>query len=248
MVYENVLAGSFIYALGALAGKTAEPNEIIKDSVNFFQQTPSDQKLSDLLANWKGNNFLIEFKRTIKDVNREMEKNQKVKLISELKKNNKLLINSKKCHFICYGLYKPASDNKITTDICFNFYLDAFSKNINKGVNCNNFISTILNGKLGISDQKEFNEYLNFLLEIEESENLNSGSFVNKKQKPIKGILTSITNDGKIIFIEYSGYRNLILQLNQKHNLLQSLSIQNNKEISAVKHKVRTKGKGPSLS
>ena len=76
-VYENVLAGAFIYSLGVVAGRNADPEKAIMDSVNFFQQTPTDRKVGDLLAAWRGKSFLIEFKKSIGQLKDEISKDGK---------------------------------------------------------------------------------------------------------------------------------------------------------------------------
>lgn len=97
MVYENVLSSSFIYSLGAIAGKNSEPNEILQDSINFFQQTPTDQRIGDLLANWGGKNFIVEFKRTIGQVSEELGKEHKQLMTTELSANEEMKALSRRC-------------------------------------------------------------------------------------------------------------------------------------------------------
>ena len=63
MAYENQYIGVFIYSLGILAGRKTLP---IEDSVNLLQQTPAGKTFGDLLMQWQGKNFIIEFKRNEK--------------------------------------------------------------------------------------------------------------------------------------------------------------------------------------
>jgi hypothetical protein len=60
-VYENIIIGNFLYALGVSIGKaTAGITQF--SSINLLQQTPDDPLLGDLLVEYPGVVKLIEFK------------------------------------------------------------------------------------------------------------------------------------------------------------------------------------------
>ena len=60
--YENTYIGLFIFTLGVLAGR-AEPDNERLVVPTLLQQTPKDGPLGDVLSEWGGRAFLIEFKR-----------------------------------------------------------------------------------------------------------------------------------------------------------------------------------------
>lgn len=226
MVYENVLASSFIYTLGVLAGKNASPNELIQDSINFFQQTPTDRIIGDLLADWGGKNFIVEFKRSIAEISDELEKDQRIELLSQLKSRNDMSEISEKVHFLGYGAHEK-HDEKILTDIKFHQYQKVLLGDNLEETDFNTFLVRLQdsNSSYGGCSKKEFDNYLNFLIEFAEKP-VNTTSSGGKYRNPIKGVLTSITDEGKVIMMEYSGYNNLMRQFNQTLNLGQILAQQ----------------------
>lgn len=60
-LYENVVIGNFLYALG-FAVRARRPTGVTVSVVNLLQQTPDDRLLGDLLLTFPGMVRLIEFK------------------------------------------------------------------------------------------------------------------------------------------------------------------------------------------
>lgn len=121
-VYENVLSVSFIYAMGVYRGKNADPQQVIKDSINYYQQTPADPTIGDLMAHWNAKMFIIEFKRTKGHLARETEKQTKSNLFLALGKDPRKRELSLRGHFIGYGRYDTV-DNKTVADLIFQPYV-----------------------------------------------------------------------------------------------------------------------------
>lgn len=63
-IYENVFIGNFIFMLGAEVGMALrDQKKEVPMCINLLQQTPVDKFLGDMVADFPGCSFLIEFKR-----------------------------------------------------------------------------------------------------------------------------------------------------------------------------------------
>lgn len=117
-IYENLVIGNFLYALGISIGKaTAEKTQF--SVINLLQQTPDDKLLGDLLIEYPGVVKLIEFKN--KKSNLKKEKDRIDQLTISLDNNQEMHTTSKKVHW--YIETSPFEEK------CFNRivpYLDAF--------------------------------------------------------------------------------------------------------------------------
>ncbi len=224
MVYENILSGAFIYSMGAIAAKRVGPDEVLKNSINFFQQTPSDKKVGDLLADWGNKSFIIEFKSAIGQIDRELEKEHKNALINKLGTSKGLLDLSKKCHFLGYGKYEQVGA-ETSIDYVFQSYVEVLTKSTNKKeYNLNSFITRLLDEEgLGISSRQEFTDYIDFL---EQQFAGTSSGASGGRQKPISGIVSTISSNGSVVFIEYKNYEHLKYLMSQQIAIEQYLSQQ----------------------
>lgn len=223
MVYENVLAGAFIYSMGVVAGRAADPEKTILDSVNFFQQTPTDRTLGDLLAAWRGKSFLIEFKRSIGQLKDELEKDGKPGLGVTIFHDKKIKELSEKCHFIGYGEYAK-HDDKILTDLVFQKYLSVLTRGTSRKVNSSEvprwseFINKLLVDRTFGASFEEFANYLGFLLKYAEAP-IKPNASGGKGRRAIQGILTSVSPEGKVASFAYRGYDHLLTLLREPVNL-----------------------------
>jgi hypothetical protein len=68
--YENAYLGTFIFTLGVLS-RVHNPEDESLVVPTLVQQTPHDQPLGDLLAEWGTRHVLLEFKRFEEDVQTE---------------------------------------------------------------------------------------------------------------------------------------------------------------------------------
>lgn len=95
-LYENVVIGTFLYALGfavsARVGLRAPPAVI-----NLLQQTPTDRQLADLFMEFPGCLFLIEFKRF--ENTSDKEDVRRCALSAALNGNHKMLAISREMHW-----------------------------------------------------------------------------------------------------------------------------------------------------
>ncbi|MBR9779722.1 MAG: hypothetical protein GYB52_08100 [Rhodospirillales bacterium] len=70
-IYENVVIGGFIYALGFRAGQKAFS---MPTNINLLQQTPMDKSLADVLIGMPDVYYLLEFKRRANKGTKEAQK------------------------------------------------------------------------------------------------------------------------------------------------------------------------------
>jgi hypothetical protein len=78
-VYENIIIGNFLYALGISIGKaTAARTQF--SSINLLQQTPADPLLGDLLMEYPGVVKLIEFKNKKSSKAKEKDRIRQLKI------------------------------------------------------------------------------------------------------------------------------------------------------------------------
>ncbi len=251
MVYENVLSGSFIYSLGVVAGRQAGVDETTLDSINFFQQTPHDRRIGDLLADWGGKTFLIEFKRTVAQLRDELAKDGKQELGNKIADRKRIKGLSERCHFLGYGKYtKQKAGGLIDTAFVFQSYFSDLTRNKNVENSLNSFIQSMTTDKdFGLTSRQDFNDYLEFLLKHAESAVTTSGSG-QKMQKPITGILTAVSPKGSVVSFAYQSYAHLTFLMNQKISLLQNLAQQTSYTQSPVigqsisKSKDKSRGQG----
>jgi len=72
-LYENVVIGNFLYALGFAIGRKTQAGGLMP-IVNLLQQTPDDKRLADVFAYYPGTMRIIEFKRLENSDDKEEEK------------------------------------------------------------------------------------------------------------------------------------------------------------------------------
>jgi hypothetical protein len=106
MPYENQLIGVFIYSLGIVTGKQ---NIESADAINLIQQTPYDKDFGDLLGQWQGKNFLIEFKRNETGLKTEAAKPKRARLIRKAVEDREIGELSVRCHFISHAVNKNST-------------------------------------------------------------------------------------------------------------------------------------------
>lgn len=101
MLYENQYIGNFNYQLGYYLGKN---NYLKPFSINTYQQTfRHDKTVGDMFGNLGGKYFILEFKRSKKDYVAELNKEHRIKLLTQLQANPVFGLLSRKGHFLCHS-------------------------------------------------------------------------------------------------------------------------------------------------
>lgn len=239
--YENVLASNFMYTLGIISGKRHYQNDIIRGSMNFFQQTPGDRILGDLLAEWEGKSFLVEFKRTIKEVPREFEK--KHQLIKAIDADEEISDISKRVHFLGYGSHEATGSELILTDIYFDEYIsllrpDESLDDINEGWTFNQFINDLLtNENVGLTSKEKLSKYIDFLNE-NETKKVAEGK--RSSASGSTGLLVSVKSEKEVVMISYNSITELSHLYKQTINLGRFIinEISHHREKKRIKQKI----------
>lgn len=100
--YENVYIGTFIFSLGYMFGAKNNGRQA-SVAIELYQQTPAGERLvGDLLTSVDGKCIIVEFKRDIAGIPKELEKQSKALLRRELQSGNdaRFLEISRRCHYI----------------------------------------------------------------------------------------------------------------------------------------------------
>jgi len=97
-IYENVFIGNFIYILGVQIGMALrDQKKEVPTCINLLQQTPADKLLGDMLADFPGCSFLIEFKR---ERNKDKKEKGKIDILRKaLNNDSEMTIISRSAHW-----------------------------------------------------------------------------------------------------------------------------------------------------
>ncbi len=122
-LYENIVVGNFLYALGFSIGQKAEQfeNHQAIPIVNLLQQTPDDARLADLFMAAESTIRIIEFKR--KENKDDKEKIKLEKLTNVVLNEPEIENTSRRIHWY---IESSATNNTMETRIVP--YLDAISE------------------------------------------------------------------------------------------------------------------------
>lgn len=193
--YENQYIGAFIYMLGIVAGKG---NREISDSINLIQQTPLDHPFGDLLGDWQGKKFIIEFKRDVNSLEIEMAKPQRLALLRNIREGNgELRSLSLRAHFISYGTFKD-----LQSFLEFKRYIE-FHRPEEYNFGQGSFIKMLLDkeSNIGILERRDFENYLNYLITLSKED-----------VQPMTGIIVN-NSGGAFSFFIFNSYNELGIRL-----------------------------------
>jgi hypothetical protein len=118
--YESVLAGTFIYSLGVLAGRAGA--SLDNRSATLLAQNPGDQNIGDVVASWGGRSIIVEFKRSRDTIGTERRKAHKSRFQVDLLSDGALRALSEKGHLLAYGETPPGSRSERARQVGFCFF------------------------------------------------------------------------------------------------------------------------------
>jgi hypothetical protein len=229
MIYENVLSVAFIYAMGVYRGRTADPEQLIADSINFYQQTPNDPTIGDLMAHWNAKMFTIEFKRTHKQLSLETEKVTKANLFLALNKDKAMVKLSARGHFIGYGQHEK-QETKTIADLIFKPYITLIFEDSKPGDRFNAFIQKFAGEKDFGWNKEQVDKYLKFLKQNVPATVTDSktGSSGGRRVKATERVVTIISPapDSKVLTLTFKSHLELHLLMKQKITLSKYLDLQ----------------------
>jgi hypothetical protein len=119
-LYENIVIGNFLYALG-FAVRSKSSSTAIPSVINLLQQTPSDKLLGDVLLEFPGVVRLIEFKNRKANHTKESNKHRTLTIGIKTKKNKHHIEVSRSIHWFIET--HPENENFISRIVP---YLDAY--------------------------------------------------------------------------------------------------------------------------
>lgn len=120
-LYENVVIGNFLYALGVSVGAQLR-GHVLPASVNLLQQTPEDKALADVLLSFPGTLRLIEFKTADNRSGKEAARFRK--LSHALESDARLTPLSHRIHWYV----ETMPDVQLGVKTYFSSYLSALSR------------------------------------------------------------------------------------------------------------------------
>jgi len=141
-IYENIIIGNFLYALGVSIGK-ATANTRHFSVINLMQQTPDDKLLGDLLVEFPGVVKLIEFKNRKSSKKKEKDKIRQLKIA--LNNNIEMLKISNSVHWyietdplekVCFNKIVPYINACEST--ASNYTLESFIHGVTEEVTSHN--------------------------------------------------------------------------------------------------------------
>lgn len=217
-IYENVFIGNFVFILGAQIGMALrdQKQHDIPMCINLLQQTPVDKLLGDMLADFPGCSFLIEFKR---EQNNDRKEKRKLDILrNALKRDSELENISRLAHWF---IQIKDSKDSLTTNVVP--YLDM--EQVNMKIEHKSFeffikeivieIMKMPNGEdvktIGVSSN-DMSQYLKLLKKAYGSMGVTTGGIIinlSKNGTLSYAVINDISKTHKKIIEEYKRQRDL---------------------------------------
>lgn len=125
--YESTYAGAFIFAVGFLTGKES-PQDAEHVQSTLLSQNVGDEVIGDLVHQWAGRRFVIEFKRNVGALSSEREKKHKARLMDLVAQNPAMLEVSNRGHIMAIGtaVARPSQPSSNLVPLWFTTYRGGF--------------------------------------------------------------------------------------------------------------------------
>jgi hypothetical protein len=194
-LYENVVIGNFLYALGAAVQAKSNSN-IALSAVSLLQQTPADKELGDVLLEFPGVIRLIEFKSL--DNKSPKEKVRHCQLTAAIGEDKYLIILSKSIHWFVGTVPKEQKFDSYIVP-----YLEAYSGE-NSQYSLERFIEVTAEEAVrgeGRFSREDLRYYLSLIAHCQGTGNINTGA-----------LLLSVDTSGNINYIVLRDMMELRLQ------------------------------------
>jgi hypothetical protein len=200
--YENVFIGNFLYGLGLALGAKLQ-GRALPSCVSLLQQTPADQMLGDVLADFAGTVLLYEFKRSHGNERKELSKAEKLRVV--LKQSPELDKVSRNVHWYVVSL--PGAANA-EPRIHLSPYIDLGIKAERRSRSLNQYVNDL--AEIIVSKNRTtpgthlVKEYLRTVAALSDSD-----------QGAVGGMLVAIDGNGAIRYVLVDDIRDLALQHSQ---------------------------------
>lgn len=217
-IYENVFIGNFIFILGAQIGMALrdQKQHDIPMCINLLQQTPVDKLLGDMLADFPGCSFLIEFKR---EQNNDRKEKKKLDILrNALKRDSDLENISRLAHW--FVQIKDSKDSLKTNVVpyldmeqvnmkiepkSFEFFIKEIVIEIMKMADCED-VKTV-----GVSSN-EMSKYLKLLKKVYGSSGVKTGGIIvnlSKNGTLSYAVISDISKTHKRLIEDYQRQREI---------------------------------------
>lgn len=242
-LYENVVIGNFLYALGFAIGRKTQAGGLMP-IVNLLQQTPDDKCLADVFAYYPGAMRIIEFKRS---ENSDEKEEAKLRI---LKRAVKHASDVEKISLISHWFVETSVPGEELVSRIVP-YLHAYS-GVPTLTSFNTFVTQIadalLKGDAGCSEDMQMG-YLDVLALC----NSNTIAKAGKKSRKTDGrpqsssLILKLSEDGQLAYAQVTSYDELRLrrdELFQHYRMELSAERQEKREL----HRLQEYDLEPALS
>lgn len=229
-IYENVLIGNFLFALGAAMGAKAKGNRTPPLSVNLLQQTPLDQNVGDVMLRGARVLRLIEFKRDANDSVKERNKLEQLRSGLQQPINADLVPISHEVHWFVKSFNEP-----FEVAICPYLDMERLAKSDSTADALSHFIDGMVSDAMREGDEldERYSHYLQLV------------SFCNGKESGSSGgLIVSIDADGKLNYAVIENLNELSLELARYQELFEQRLSEQVLELSQQRQLQRS---GPSM-
>lgn len=190
--YESTYVGSFIFTLGYVAH---ESGLALHDrSVCLLAQNKGDQVIGDLIQQWNGRSFIIEFKRNEQSVRTEFDKPHKRKLLEQLAcfpKDHP----ARQGHFLAFGA--PEVPGRASIHVMHYMAVENAPKQRGVRLDADKFIRHVLSDPGSGFTPETFPSYLELLHKNAAESSAGGGT----ARQPLAALIVNRGEDGQIRFI-----------------------------------------------
>ncbi|MEV1776297.1 hypothetical protein ABZR48_13720 [Pseudomonas aeruginosa] len=207
-LYENVVIGNFLYALGFAIGRKTQTGGLMP-IVNLLQQTPDDKRLADVFAYYPGAMRIIEFKRSENSDDKEEEK------LRILRRAVKHATNVEKISLVSHWFVETSVPGEELVSRVVP-YLHAYS-DVPTSMRFTTFVTqtadALLNGDTGYSEGMQMG-YLDVLAMCNSGPIAKAGRISRKKdgRPQSSSLILKLSEDGQLAYAQVTSYEELRLR------------------------------------
>lgn len=199
-IYENIVIGNFLFALGLKLGARQHASLAPDLAVHLTQQTPLDRVLGDVLLNGLKLVALLEFKRVAARLTKERSNLRKINRLLQLPEYRELTQTSRRIHFfvetrdkVDEGMLKSQVLPYLDFDLRTNDQERTLEKLIDELV-----LAATSDFKLTEMQIEKYQDYLDLVCD-------SRGLSYNSSP----GLLVGVRGDGQVAFAEVPDIRDL---------------------------------------
>lgn len=242
-LYENVVIGNFLYALGFAIGRKTQAGGLMP-IVNLLQQTPDDKRLADVFAYYPGAMRIIEFKRSENSDDKEEEK------LRILERAVRHAVNVEKISLAVHWFVETSVPGEELVSRVVP-YLQAYS-NVPATIDFTAFVDqtadALLKGAVGCSEEMQMG-YLDVLAMC----NGGTAGRVERKSRRTDGrpqsssLILKLSEEGQLAYVQVASYEDLRLRRDELFQRYQ-LGLLAERQAQPEFHRSQDYDRGPELT